>query len=91
MQEGEDAAASEALQGSGGVRLGTDVVVQLAGAVRGGGRDSVQAECWVDPAANQLSLRKVGWTGVGWGLRCRCQSPRPYDSVFVGICAPCQC
>ena len=57
LQEDADDAASEDLQAAG-VKLGTDVLLQLAGLLRGG-RDSVHAECRVDTAAQQLSLRKV--------------------------------
>lgn len=49
--------ATAALQAAG-VKLGADMLLQLAGLVRGG-RDSVQAECKLDSAAEQLTLRKV--------------------------------
>lgn len=56
-QDDATAESSAALQAAG-IKLGTNVLLQLSGLVRGG-RDSVHAECKVDPAAEQLSLRKV--------------------------------
>ncbi|PRW56917.1 cyanobacterial porin [Chlorella sorokiniana] len=56
-QDDATAESSRGLQAAG-IKLGTDVLLQLSGLVRGG-RDSVQAECKVNPAAEQLSLRKV--------------------------------
>ncbi len=57
LQDDATAESGQALQAAG-IKLGTDVLLQLSGLVRGG-RDSVHAECKVDPAAEQLSLRKV--------------------------------
>ena len=71
VQEDVAVPAGEALQASG-VKLGTDLLVQLSGLVRGG-RDSVHAECRINPVADQLSLRKVRacafacvWVNGGW-------------------------
>ena len=66
-QEDASDAAADTLQ-SCGVRLGTDALVQLSGAVRGG-RDSVHAECRIAPEAGQLALRKVG---ASFQLLARC-------------------
>ena len=57
LQDDATAESGQALQAAG-IKLGTDVLLQLSGLVRGG-RDSVHAECKVDSAAEQLSLRKV--------------------------------
>lgn len=79
LQDDATAGSAAALQGAG-VKLGTDVLLQLSGLTRGG-RDSVHAECKVDPAAEQLSLRKVGMPrgacmhcGVGPTLRVCCHA-----------------
>lgn len=57
QDETPTADATPALQAAG-VKLGTDVLLQLSGLVRDG-RDSVQAECKLDGAAEQITLRKV--------------------------------
>lgn len=68
MQDGAEAESSDLLRVAG-VKLGTDVLLQLAGLLRGG-RDSVHAECKVDTAAEQLSLRKVLYSSrIGSHLR----------------------
>jgi hypothetical protein len=57
-QDESNPAAADSLNGLG-IRLGTDVVMQIGGSVRSGS-DRVLAEFSVNPADNHFGLRKVG-------------------------------
>ena len=58
----EDGNAGDVLPASG-VKLGADLALRMRGTARGG-RDALLAECRLNPAADQISLKKVrGWAG----------------------------